>query len=156
MEGLEAPRAGYLSSGRSAEHSQSNDLAGRGIADPSPDQQGCRLTRFRFQNYNSNQKTRSAAEKHGYWAYLQTDALEVEKLGRGIAWLDTGTHESFAQATNFIQTIEQRQGLKIACLEEIAYRMGYIAGEELGRLAATMKCSSYGDYLFKILRESEG
>ncbi len=89
-------------------------------------------------------------------AYLQNDALEVEKLGRGIAWLDTGTHESFAQATNFIQTIEQRQGLKIACLEEIAFRMGYISGEELARLADTMKNSSYGDYLFNVLREREG
>jgi glucose-1-phosphate thymidylyltransferase len=87
--------------------------------------------------------------------YLQEGALEVEKLGRGIAWLDTGTHESFAQATSFIQTIEQRQGLKIACLEEIAYRMGYISGEELARLADTMKASSYGDYLFKVLREGE-
>ncbi len=89
-------------------------------------------------------------------AYLRNDALEVEKLGRGIAWLDTGTHESFAQATNFIQTIEQRQGLKIACLEEIAFRMGYISGEELARLADTMKNSSYGDYLFNVLREREG
>ena len=87
--------------------------------------------------------------------YLQKGALAVEKLGRGIAWLDTGTHESFAQATSFIQTIEQRQGLKIACLEEIAYRMGYISGEDLARLADTMKASSYGDYLFKVLRERE-
>ena len=89
-------------------------------------------------------------------AYLQNDALVVEKLGRGIAWLDTGTHESFAQATNFIQTIEQRQGLKIACLEEIAFRMGYISSDELAHLADTMKNSSYGDYLFHIVRENEG
>jgi len=89
-------------------------------------------------------------------AYLQNGALAVEKLGRGIAWLDTGTHESFAQATNFIQTIEQRQGLKIACLEEIAFRMGYISREELAQLADTMKNSSYGDYLFNVLRENEG
>ena len=85
--------------------------------------------------------------------YLQNNSLKVEKLGRGIAWLDTGTHESFAQATNFILTIEQRQGLKIACLEEIAYRMGYISGEKLKRLALNMKNSSYGDYLLRIIKE---
>ena len=77
----------------------------------------------------------------------------MEKLGRGIAWLDTGTHESFAQATNFIQTIEQRQGLKIACLEEIAYRMGYITDSQLEEIAETMKNSSYGDYLLRIIKE---
>ncbi len=87
--------------------------------------------------------------------YLKNNLLNVEKLGRGIAWLDTGTHESFAQATNFIQTIEQRQGLKIACLEEIAYRMGYISEEELESVALSMKSSSYGDYLLRILKESE-
>ena len=81
--------------------------------------------------------------------------MNVEKLGRGIAWLDTGTHESFVQATNFNQTIEQRQGLKIACLEEIAFRQGYISGEELESLAFSMKNSSYGEYLQKILKESE-
>ena len=85
--------------------------------------------------------------------YLQNSSLKVEKLGRGIAWLDTGTHESFAQATNFIQIIEQRQGLKIACLEEIAYRMGYISGEKLKGLALNMKNSSYGDYLLRIIKE---
>ncbi|MBW1767875.1 MAG: glucose-1-phosphate thymidylyltransferase RfbA [Deltaproteobacteria bacterium] len=85
--------------------------------------------------------------------YLQNNSLKVEKLGRGIAWLDTGTHESFAQATNFILTIEQRQGLKIACLEEIAYRMGYISGEKLKGLALNMKNSSYGDYLLRIIKE---
>ena len=85
--------------------------------------------------------------------YLQNSSLKVEKLGRGIAWLDTGTHESFAQATNFIQTIEQRQGLKIACLEEIAYRMGYISVEKLKGLALNMKNSSYGDYLLRIIEE---
>ncbi len=87
--------------------------------------------------------------------YLKKNSLKVEKLGRGIAWLDTGTHESFVQATNFIQTIEQRQGLKIACLEEIAYHMGYISREKLESLAFSMKNSSYGDYLRTILRESE-
>lgn len=85
--------------------------------------------------------------------YLQNSSLKVEKLGRGIAWLDTGTHESFAQATNFIQIIEQRQGLKIACLEEIAYRLGYISGEKLKGLALNMKNSSYGDYLLRIIEE---
>ncbi|MBW2067093.1 MAG: glucose-1-phosphate thymidylyltransferase, partial [Deltaproteobacteria bacterium] len=85
--------------------------------------------------------------------YLQRGLLQVEKFGRGIAWLDTGTPESLAQATIFIQTIEQRQGLKIACLEEIAYRMGYIPREKLESLALDMSQSSYGGYLRKILGE---
>ena len=84
--------------------------------------------------------------------YLKNGSLRVEKLGRGIAWLDTGTHESFAQATAFIQTIEQRQGLKIACLEEIAYRMGYISREVLAKAAHAMRNSSYGDYLAQVLK----
>ena len=87
--------------------------------------------------------------------YLEKDALRVEKLGRGIAWLDTGTHESFVQATNFIQIIEQRQGLKIACLEEIAFRMGYISREKLEELAQTMRNSTYGDYLQRLLFEDQ-
>ena len=87
--------------------------------------------------------------------YLKNNALHVEKLGRGIAWLDTGTHDSFAQATNFIQTIEQRQGLKIACLEEIAYRLGYISSADLENMALSMKNSTYGEYLLKILKEEE-
>jgi glucose-1-phosphate thymidylyltransferase len=86
--------------------------------------------------------------------YLEKNALRVEKLGRGIAWLDTGTHESFVQAANFIQIIEQRQGLKIACLEEIAYRMGYITSAQLQDIAVTMQNSSYGEYLLRILKES--
>jgi len=85
--------------------------------------------------------------------YLGKNELRVEKLGRGIAWLDTGTHESFVQATNFIQIIEQRQGLKIACLEEIAFRMGYISKEELEEVAQTMRNSTYGDYLQRLLEE---
>jgi len=85
--------------------------------------------------------------------YLKKNALRVEKLGRGIAWLDTGTHESFVQATNFIQIIEQRQGLKIACLEEIAFRMGYISKKELEETAQTMRNSTYGDYLQRLLKE---
>ncbi len=88
--------------------------------------------------------------------YLEKKALRVEKLGRGIAWLDTGTHESFVQATNFIQIIEQRQGLKIACLEEIAFRMGYISKEKLEEVAQSMQNSTYGDYLQRIVREQAG
>lgn len=88
--------------------------------------------------------------------YLEKGALQVEKLGRGIAWLDTGTHEAFAQATSFIQIIEQRQGLKIACLEEIAYRLGYIPAAQLEKLAQEMIKSSYGQYLQKILTEKKG
>lgn len=87
--------------------------------------------------------------------YLQKGDLRVEKLRRGIAWLDTGTHESFAQATIFIQTIEQRQGLKIGCLEEIAYRRGYISSQDLERMAHTMENSSYGRYLLKVITEKE-
>jgi len=85
--------------------------------------------------------------------YLRQNRLTVQKLGRGAAWLDTGTHESFAQATSFIQTIEQRQGLKIACIEEIAFRMGYISKAHLSAIAMTMKNSSYGDYLRLLLEE---
>jgi glucose-1-phosphate thymidylyltransferase len=87
--------------------------------------------------------------------YLEKNALHVEKLGRGIAWLDTGTHESFIQATNFIQIIEQRQGLKIACLEEIAFRMGYISKEQLEETARSMRNSTYGDYLQRLLLEHQ-
>lgn len=87
-------------------------------------------------------------------AYLEWGELHVEKLGRGIAWLDTGTHESLLQASNFVQTIEERQGLKIACLEEIAYRRGYISAAELEKLAAGMVGNSYGGYLLQVLEES--
>ncbi len=83
--------------------------------------------------------------------YLERKSLHVERLGRGIAWLDTGTHESLVQATNFIQAIEERQGLKVACLEEIAFRMGYITADEVSRLAGAMKNSAYGQYLLDIL-----
>lgn len=84
--------------------------------------------------------------------YLEWGELRVEKLGRGIAWLDTGTHESLLQAANFIQTLEERQGLKIACLEEIAWRKGYITSDNLEELAATMAKNSYGAYLLDLLR----
>lgn len=83
--------------------------------------------------------------------YLCQGQLRVEVLGRGYAWLDTGTHESLHQAANFIQTMEERQGLKIACIEEIAYRQGYIDSVQLCRLAAPMAKSSYGQYLREIL-----
>ena len=85
--------------------------------------------------------------------YLRRDQIRVELMGRGMAWLDTGTHESLQQATNFIETVEQRQGLKIACLEEISYHMGYIDVDDLSRLAEPMKKSSYGRYLLQLLEE---
>jgi glucose-1-phosphate thymidylyltransferase len=88
--------------------------------------------------------------------YLRNNQLKVETLGRGIAWLDTGTYESMIQAINFIHAIEQRQGLKTACLEEIAYRMGYISADQLEILAMRMKESSYGQYLLEILDEKSG
>jgi glucose-1-phosphate thymidylyltransferase len=80
-------------------------------------------------------------------AYLERDALHVEVLGRGMAWLDTGTHETLLQAANFIETVEQRQGLKIACPEEIAWRMGFIDDSALAALADELAGSGYGDYL---------
>ena len=83
--------------------------------------------------------------------YLDRGQLYVEKLARGIAWLDTGTHESLMQASSYIQAIEERQGLMVACLEEIAYRMGYITASDLSRLARAMESSAYGRYLFHIL-----
>ena len=79
--------------------------------------------------------------------YLSEDRLKVELMGRGYAWLDTGTHESLLEASNFIQTIENRQGLKVACIEEIAYEMGYITKEELLGLAQPLKKNQYGQYL---------
>jgi glucose-1-phosphate thymidylyltransferase len=85
-------------------------------------------------------------------AYLTMKALRVEKLGRGMAWLDTGTHETLMQAANFIETIEERQGLKIACIEEIAYRMGFINAEQLEKLAQPLIKNGYGQYLMDILR----
>ncbi len=86
-------------------------------------------------------------------AYLKSGELRVELLGRGVAWLDTGTHESLLQACTFVEAIQERQGLKIACLEEIAYRKGYIARDDLLRLGTAMKSTSYGDYLLQIARE---
>jgi glucose-1-phosphate thymidylyltransferase len=83
--------------------------------------------------------------------YLERGQLHVEKLARGIAWLDTGTHESLMQASNYIHAIEERQGLMVACLEEIAYRMGYINADDLARLARAMGSSAYGQYLSQML-----
>jgi len=86
-------------------------------------------------------------------AYLRRGRLRVELLGRGVAWLDTGTHESLQQASNFVQTIEDRQGLKIACVEEIAFRLGYIDAAQLKALAAGMMKNDYGQYLMRITSE---
>jgi len=86
--------------------------------------------------------------------YLEEGRLRVELMGRGYAWLDTGTHESLLEASNFIQTIENRQGLKVACIEEIAFEMGYIEAEDLVRLAQPLKKNQYGQYLLK--RAEEG
>jgi glucose-1-phosphate thymidylyltransferase len=88
-------------------------------------------------------------------AYLQRGELHVVKLPRGVAWLDTGTHEALMQASNYIHAIEERQGLMIACLEEIAFRMDYIGRAELARLAYAMEASAYGQYLSRLL-EQEG
>lgn len=87
--------------------------------------------------------------------YLERGQLHVERLARGIAWLDTGTHESLIQAANYIQALEERQGLMVACLEEIAYRMGYIGAADLERLGRAMESSAYGQYLLQIV-EHEG
>jgi glucose-1-phosphate thymidylyltransferase len=88
-------------------------------------------------------------------AYLQQGNLQVKLMGRGYAWLDTGTHESLLQASNYIQTIEQRQGLKVACLEEIAYEMGYINRQQLLTLAEPLKKNQYGQYLIRRANETQ-
>ena len=85
--------------------------------------------------------------------YLERGQLTTELLGRGMAWLDTGTHDSLLEASLFIQTIEKRQGLKVACLEEIAFRQGYIDAEQLQALAARMAKSTYGEYLNRVIEE---
>lgn len=87
--------------------------------------------------------------------YLQRGDLRVERLGRGTAWLDTGTHASLLDAGNFIKVVEDRQGLKLACLEEIAFRMGYIDRNQLKRLAEPLRKNGYGQYLFQLLKEDE-
>jgi glucose-1-phosphate thymidylyltransferase len=88
--------------------------------------------------------------------YLERGQLHTEVLGRGFAWLDTGTQDSLIEAAVFIQTIEKRQGLKVACPEEIAYHLGYISAEQMERLAAKLGKSGYGNYLLQVLREAQG
>ena len=85
--------------------------------------------------------------------YLRQGTLKVEKLGRGTAWLDTGTFESLLQASNFVQAVEDRQGLMVSCIEEIAYRKGYITAAQLQKIAEGLKKSSYGEYLQRVLEE---
>lgn len=85
--------------------------------------------------------------------YLESGDLHVEQLGRGIAWLDTGTHTSLLQAQTFVEAIQERQGLKVACIEEIAFRSGWIARGDLERLGAEMQNNSYGEYLLRIANE---
>jgi glucose-1-phosphate thymidylyltransferase len=85
--------------------------------------------------------------------YLAKGDLRVEVLGRGMAWLDTGTQEALLQASNFIQAIEQRQGLKVACPEEVAFKMGYITADDVLRLARAMKKTEYGEYLERMIED---
>lgn len=87
-------------------------------------------------------------------AYLEKGQLSVEIMGRGFAWLDTGTHESLLEASTFIETVEKRQNLKVACLEEIAYRMGYISREQLIELAQPLKKNDYGQYLLRLAEQT--
>ena len=86
--------------------------------------------------------------------YLRRGSLRLEKLGRGTAWLDTGTHNSLLDAANFVRIVEERQGLKVACVEEVAFRMGYINARQLGRLARGLTKSGYGQYLQHVLSEA--
>ena len=85
--------------------------------------------------------------------YLEQGQLHVQPLGRGVAWLDAGTHENLLQAANFVQTVEERQGLMIGCPEEIAYRMGFITKEQLRSLGKNLIHNSYGDYLLQLADE---
>ncbi|KJG02558.1 glucose-1-phosphate thymidylyltransferase RfbA [Photobacterium angustum] len=87
-------------------------------------------------------------------AYLERGDLKVELLGRGFAWLDTGTHESLLEASSFVETIEKRQGFKIACLEEIAYRQGWMSKEDVKKVAELLKKNGYGQYLQKMIKEA--
>ena len=83
--------------------------------------------------------------------FLESGELSIETLGRGFAWLDTGTHDSLSEASTFVEVIEKRQGLKVACLEEIAYHQGWLSAEELRRVAEPMKRNQYGQYLLRLL-----
>jgi glucose-1-phosphate thymidylyltransferase len=85
--------------------------------------------------------------------YLDRGELRVQELGRGVAWLDAGTHESLLQAANYVQAVEERQGLMISCPEEIAYRMGFIGADELRQLAQPMACNNYGTYLLRLIKD---
>jgi glucose-1-phosphate thymidylyltransferase len=85
--------------------------------------------------------------------YLAGNRLHVERLGRGIAWLDTGTHESLLQAAHFVQVVEERQALMLACIEEIAFRMGYIGVDDVARIAQTMRSNEYGQYLMRLVEQ---
>ena len=87
--------------------------------------------------------------------YLEEKSLTVKLLGRGMAWLDTGTHQSMLQASNFVESIEERQGLKVACLEEIAFRKGYITKDQLLELAKPLSKNQYGQYLIKVATEKQ-
>ncbi len=88
-------------------------------------------------------------------AYLEWGELHVEKLGRGIAWLDTGTHESLMQASSFIQTLQDRQGMMVACIEEIAFHQGWMTVADVARIAQPMKKNEYGQYLLRMLEEAQ-
>ena len=85
--------------------------------------------------------------------YLSQNNLKVELLGRGFAWLDTGTHDSLLEAGQFIESIEKRKGLKVACIEEIAYRMDYINAEQVNKLAEPLKKNGYGQYLLNMIKK---
>ena len=89
-------------------------------------------------------------------AYLKRGDLKVELLGRGFAWLDTGTHEALQQAASYVQAIQERQGLKISCIEEVAFRLGYIDAAQLRVLAANYLKNDYGRYLMEIAEEEDG
>ena len=85
--------------------------------------------------------------------YLERGELQVQPMGRGIAWLDAGTHETLLQAANYVQAVEERQGLMIGCPEEVAYRMGFITREQLTDLAHDLRQSSYGNYLLRVMED---
>ena len=88
-------------------------------------------------------------------AYLREGKLRVEMLGRGVAWLDTGTHQSLLQAANYIQTLEERQGLMVACVEEVAYTMGFIDADQVRASALSLRNTGYGEYLLQLLEDEE-